>query len=67
MPLLNKKDKYSDKISILYDIENGDFHLDILEMIENLLMNHYPERLNKIFIVRINLNHVSDKVQGKFH
>lgn len=67
LPLLNRKDKFSNKVSILYDIENGDFHLELLELIEDLIMTHYPERLNKIFIVRINLNHVSEKVKGKFH
>jgi len=29
-------------MSIVYDIENGDFRLDILDIIEDLILNHFP-------------------------
>jgi hypothetical protein len=55
MPLLAKIEKYSLKITIIIDLDYEEFKMNILEMIEDLFTNHYPCRLNKIFIVKINL------------
>lgn len=38
------------------DMEEKEFRIDILKIIENLIVNHYPGRLNKIFIANINLS-----------
>lgn len=50
----------------MYDIENGDFRLDILELIEDLIQNHYPMRLNKIFILKIGMQNITQRVKQKF-
>jgi hypothetical protein len=36
-------------------MEEKEFKLEILEIIEDIFTNHYPCRLNKIFIININL------------
>jgi len=42
LPNLCQSKGLTNKISIIYDIENGDFRLDILEIIEDLILNHFP-------------------------
>eukprot|EP00347_Sterkiella_histriomuscorum_P014615 403360205 len=66
MPKLVTNHGFANKLSIVYDLENSDFRLDILEMIEDLVQNHYPFRLNRIFIVRISLQNITLKVKQKF-
>lgn len=44
------------------DMGNSDFRLDILEIIEGLATSHYPGRLNKVFIVNINLSKITQQV-----
>jgi hypothetical protein len=58
--------KYTDRISILIDMEHGEFRLEVLEAIEDIMTNHYPCRLNRIFIVNINLEKITTSVQSKF-
>ncbi|CDW77417.1 UNKNOWN [Stylonychia lemnae] len=66
LPQLSQQQGFTNKVSIVYDIENGDFRLDILEIIEDLILNHFPQRLHRIFIVKIGVQNITQKVKTKF-
>lgn len=62
-PLLEKLGSYSTKLTFLVDMEFGDFRLDLLQVLEDIFTNHYPQHLNRVFIVKINLENISQQVQ----
>ncbi|CDW78503.1 UNKNOWN [Stylonychia lemnae] len=66
LPMKVRKEGLQNKLSILIDLDQGSFRLDIFEIIEELITNHYPERLNKIYVVNINLKNIKIQVQQKF-
>jgi hypothetical protein len=62
LPFLNKLEKYTEKLTFVIDMEYGEFRLDVLELLEDLFLNHYPGRLNRIFIIKINLDNITGEV-----
>lgn len=54
------------KISFLIDMEKRDFRIEIIEAIEELVLYHYPGRLNRIYIININLESLSNSIMSRF-
>ena len=59
LPLINKLEGFSERLSIILDLDEKEFPIDLLELIQILFTKHYPQRLGKIFIVKIDLNKIN--------
>jgi len=44
-------------------MDKGDFKMDVLEIIEDLFQNHYPCRLNRVYIVNIEMKKITPDVR----
>jgi len=60
--LLMKLYRFTEKMTFIVDLEFGNFRLDLLELLEDMFENHFPGRLAKIFIVKINLDTINETI-----
>ena len=44
------------------DLDKKEFILELFEILEDVVQNHFPERLNKLFVVNINLQSITQAV-----
>eukprot|EP00347_Sterkiella_histriomuscorum_P018513 403345224 len=66
LPIMHLQGGITNKLTILIDLQNEEFRLDLFELIEDLALNHFPDRLNKVFVININIQTITQQVQQKF-